>query len=418
MTDKRILILCESFPPDINVGRERPWSFARHLPELGWRVEVVTRKLPERYDLYRSADPEMEKLLPANVRVHRVAPAPALSWMLAGKYRRKLVRIATGFPDSSRIWAEQCGRVACTRAKEFKPDIVLTTSPPNSIHLIGLRVVAATGCKWVADFQDAWVGNRLARQVTPLHTRASGRYYERVMRGCDLVVANNPWLRAMMLQQFPDLQEKIVSVPIGYDEGLYAQAQPHRVMEDPAVRVAMYSGGLYEGEALRALERLCTALDACAGNQTPEVRVYAVGELTSAYRPERRSGPFGLGYVNYTSVPDYLLGADCLILYMPEAERHSARVLLKAYGYARVQRPILYLGPPNATYEYLKNRAIVGRFESHEFDRAADWVMTLTVGCVPATYSLSESVREASFGTVVRAMSQHLWKMTANTRHI
>src|SRR4029453_11106772 len=38
-------------------------------------------------------------------------------------------------------------------------DVVLTTSPPNSINLIGAAVKKATGVKWVADLRDPLVAD-------------------------------------------------------------------------------------------------------------------------------------------------------------------------------------------------------------------------------------------------------------------
>ena len=73
-------------------------------------------------------------------------------------------------------------------------------------------------------------------------------------------------------------------------------------------------------------------------------------------------------------VPNYLFGADMLVLCMVPQEAGSSRVLLKAYGYARTGKPILYLGPRNATYDYLVSRTFVQQFELSEIDLAAQWI--------------------------------------------
>ena len=36
---------------------------------------------------------------------------------------------------------------------------MLTTSPPNSVHLVGAAVKRATGAKWVADLRDSLVAH-------------------------------------------------------------------------------------------------------------------------------------------------------------------------------------------------------------------------------------------------------------------
>lgn len=40
--------------------------------------------------------------------------------------------------------------------EEHPVDAIVTTGPPQSMHLIGLRLSQATGIPWVADFRDPW----------------------------------------------------------------------------------------------------------------------------------------------------------------------------------------------------------------------------------------------------------------------
>ena len=368
---------------------------------------VVTKEIPRKYDVYRAADRDMAELIPRSVSIQRVHAYPWLDWIGAGKYRRKIITVIFGFPDGQRLWANRCAKQAVSTAQQFRPDIVFTTSPP-SVHLVGAQVAREIGCKWVADFQDAWVGNRLVRDVSPLHRWVSHKYYEKVIRDCDLVVANNPWLRSLIAKQFPDLDAKIVSVPIGYDEALFGKAQPHRFTADSTGRIALYSGGIYKVKVLRVLEQLCAHLDERPEQGEPAVRVYAIGQLDHNYRPRHRSGLYGLGYMNYAEVPSYLLGADCLILFMPEAERGSARVLLKSYGYARAQRPILYLGPRNATYEHLEARTTVRQFELSELKDAAAWMKTLPKVNYGQPLHVPDSILIDSFECRMQTLAQIL----------
>ena len=38
-------------------------------------------------------------------------------------------------------------------------DVVITTSPPGSVHLVGAAVKRATGARWVADLRDSLVAH-------------------------------------------------------------------------------------------------------------------------------------------------------------------------------------------------------------------------------------------------------------------
>src|SRR5262249_18448399 len=71
-------------------------------------------------------------------------------------------------------------------------DVLITTSPPNSIHLVGAAVKRLTGARWVADLRDSLVAHphrrtdSLAVRVKEQSQRAVARA---VARRADAVVA-------------------------------------------------------------------------------------------------------------------------------------------------------------------------------------------------------------------------------------
>src|SRR5205814_6589807 len=71
-------------------------------------------------------------------------------------------------------------------------DVVLTTSPPNSVHLIGAAVKRITGARWVADLRDS-VGAHPHRRVERASVRAKEKVSESVARlvarQADVIVA-------------------------------------------------------------------------------------------------------------------------------------------------------------------------------------------------------------------------------------
>jgi hypothetical protein len=400
---KKLLILCSEFPPSTSPARERPWSLARYLPELGWNVKIITKIPQKKYDLNRNHDNSM--FIPPDITLYQVPMINWMEWMMAGMYRRKLIRIFFGFPDSFRLWANDLSKQAQQVVEDYRPDIILSTSPPNSVHVAALNIVRSSSCKWVVDLQDAWLGNRLVHWVSPLHEFISQRYYRQVMKTCDIIVTNNHYLQDQLLRDNSDIINRVVTVPIGYEEALYNQAQPHRI--EWKGRVALYSGDIYNARGLEVLELLCSALDRIQKmNTTKAFRLDTIGKLNLSYKSQFRAGPYPHGYVNFTEVPEYLFGADALVLYMPEVEQKSTRILLKSYGYARVQRPILYLGPRNATYEYLISNTQVEQFELTQIEAAASWLANLPVVDNNQLISVPAHMLAYSFENTARSFAQ------------
>ncbi len=59
-------------------------------------------------------------------------------------------------PDARKFWIKPSIRFISRFLKENPVDVVITTGPPHSTHLIGMGLKKKLGIKWVADFRDPW----------------------------------------------------------------------------------------------------------------------------------------------------------------------------------------------------------------------------------------------------------------------
>ena len=69
-------------------------------------------------------------------------------------------------------------------ARQHEIDVVITTSPPDSVHLVGAAVQRATGARWVADLRDSLVAHPHRRSES-----SAGRAKEKVDEGVARLVA-------------------------------------------------------------------------------------------------------------------------------------------------------------------------------------------------------------------------------------
>ena len=65
--------------------------------------------------------------------------------------------------------------------REREIDVVLSTSPPNSVHVIGAAIARRTGVPFVADFRDSWLANP-HRRYDRRSVRAKRAVEERIAR--------------------------------------------------------------------------------------------------------------------------------------------------------------------------------------------------------------------------------------------
>ncbi len=162
----RVLLVCYYFPPLGLAGVSRPLNLFKHLPAYGWDCEILTVKPVA----YRKYAPELLEGLDLK-KVHRAGSRdPQRLMYLLGIREVNPKTIARGakvgeslFPDSKIGWVNAAVRLG-KRLHERNPyDAIISTSPPVSAHLVGMRLARECGIKWVADFRDLW-------SVAPIET--------------------------------------------------------------------------------------------------------------------------------------------------------------------------------------------------------------------------------------------------------
>jgi hypothetical protein len=145
----KVLLVTLHFPPGGGGGVHRPLKFATHLPALGIETHVLAPDVPGAVP----ADAELE--LPTQAWIHRVRyvgpRAGRPSDRLAGA--QGLARVGTQaallgrrllVPDENLPWSTIATPMAIRLVKREGIDVVLTTSPPPSLHLLGAAVKRAT----------------------------------------------------------------------------------------------------------------------------------------------------------------------------------------------------------------------------------------------------------------------------------
>ena len=169
---KRVLVVSYYWPPSGGGGVQRWLKFAKLLPEFGWDPIVVTPSNPD----VPVTDPSLSRDVHDGVEVWSFPvwePTRALSKLgLQGNTSRlgadqssspslasRLVKWVRGnvfVPDARVGWVKPTTRKVLARLRHEPVDLIVTTGPPHSMHLIGLALKRATGLPWVADFRDPW----------------------------------------------------------------------------------------------------------------------------------------------------------------------------------------------------------------------------------------------------------------------
>ena len=189
MTARRILLVTYFFPPSRDTGVLRPAAMAKYLRRLGHEVTVVTTsaygELPGDADegVVRTADAQRWR---AKARGADRVDALYDSDTYAGR-PHPLSRIIVPEPLVL-AWAPFARRAALRLHRERPFDAVITTSPPESVHLVG-RALHRRGVAWVADVRAGWTFEPLRpRFPTGAQRRLDERIERRWLGDADRVV--------------------------------------------------------------------------------------------------------------------------------------------------------------------------------------------------------------------------------------
>ena len=168
---KKVLVITYYWPPSGGGGVQRWLKFTKYLPEFGWEPIILTPSNPSVLEqdvtLFDDIDPglKVEKIpiwepysVASKLFSIQTIPKQGIVNKSHGK-KFSLLRWMRGnmlIPDTRIFWKKAAAKKALSIIKKEKVDIVVTTGPPHSMHLIGLELKAKSNVKWVADFRDPW----------------------------------------------------------------------------------------------------------------------------------------------------------------------------------------------------------------------------------------------------------------------
>lgn len=358
----RVLVITYYWPPAGGAGVQRWLKLSKFLPEYGVLPTVIT--VDETKATYPILDESLYGDVHRDVEVIRTNSFEPLKWYgrLVGKKhvpyggfanvsRRSrwswLSRFLRGnlfIPDARKGWNKFACRAAEKAIREEDIHIVITTGPPHSTHLVGLKLKDKYGLKWVADFRDPWTDifyNDLMNR-TKVAERKDRRMEKEVLDRADMVVANCK-SNAELLRNKGD-RAPIEVVENGYDANDFENMESERRAQFRVVYTGTMAASYNPSTFVSAFKRL---VEKAPDKVQWHFAGYADAQIIALLK---RAGIIENcifhGYVSHSDAVRLMSEANILLNLFPET-KNDLGIPGKCFEYLAARRAILNIGPKN-----------------------------------------------------------------------
>ena len=384
---KRVLVITYYWPPTGGSGVQRWVKFIKYLHLEGWEsvvytpenpertsydetliddvyhgLEIIRRPIREPYQIYRRimgkcASTDIKTMVKNFAAADGDVVTPISSGRKSFKQRLSLwIRANLFVPDPRVGWVRPSVRFLKKYLKDHPVDAIVTTGPPQSMHLIGQRLHRALGIPWIADFRDPWTKMYYLRHL-PLTKRSWRRLHEMeesVAREASAVLTVTP----MVQEYFKGLTDRPVAmITNGFDDIDFLG----NLFPAPDGRFNLVHTGLFaaDGNPL-VLWKVLGEMAAESEDFKKQLRLRFAGKVDKEVMDSIREAGIGdavvnLGYCNHKKAIWEQCAASLLLL--PLRNDPEYRVILpgKLFEYLASKKPILGIGQEDgATAAVLK----------------------------------------------------------------
>lgn len=402
MEQKKILIITYYWPPAGGPGVQRWLKFAKYLPEFGWKPVIFTPENPS----YPLLDESLMKDIPENIEI--VKTKIWEPYQLAEKLNKSNKKFKAGqfdvgknqswksklsiwvrgnffIPDARVFWVKPSVTFLEQYLKENKIDVVVTSGPPHSLHLIGLNLKKKfPDLKWIADFRDPWTEISYYKhlKLTKNSDKKHRQLESDVFKNADITLATS----YTDAENFRKNGANAVCITNGFDESdartPLSKTEENQQNNPPTLQPSnpqthklkftlSYIGVL---EQLRNPENLWKVLDdlvATHSNFAESFSLKFVGRiddkiLQSIENSGLKNHILNLGYISHDKAIQEMQSSDMLLITNFPNESSKGIIPGKIFEYLATGKQIISFGPDQADVSKILNETHAGKHFSYK----------------------------------------------------
>lgn len=357
---------------------QRWLKFVKYLPEFKIHPTVIT--VDENYAAYPKIDNSFEQDT-RGVEVHKTKATDYYKFYTAFKKENKIpqggvpngksgwknrlslaLRNHLFVPDPRIGWNKHAFTKACELIEKGDIDIVVTTSPPHSTQLIGLKLKKKfPKLTWVADLRDPWTDIYYYKDLghSKISDLANKNKEIAVLENADKVIVVSPHMKLLFSGKSEKVaSEKISVIPNGFDHSEF-QTLPEKTN---TVLNITYVGTANKDYDISAFLEALKILKAQGIQFTWNIIGEFSEEVKNVVEQSGLSNSVKYhGYLPHNEAIEHTKSADLLLLIIPKVVNNKLIYSGKLFEYIATKNPILCLGPHDGDAATLINKYDLGQ---------------------------------------------------------
>ena len=393
---KRILIITYYWPPSGGSGVQRWMYFCRYLSDFGYHPIVLT--VSENNASYKNIDKSfVEKV--KDIETHKTKtfePLKLYSFLTTGSSKKGIpqgnvetkkteilktiftfIRGNFFIPDARVGWNSHALKKARKIIEQERPEMIITTGPPQSTHLIGLQLKKEYSIKWVADFRDPWTELYYNKDMmrTNWAKKKDELLEKEVLESADRVLTVGFKLKELLQKKVPSNQDKFHHIYNGYDSFLFKeiQVETHDHFE------ITFIGLLTKKQPYMAIIESVKKFLGIIPNANIQLCLCGniENEILEAFKRELLTVKIDIqGYVDHKTALKFMKRSQLLLNPLPVMEGSDILITGKQMEYIATGNPILCIGNTKSESAIILKNVVNGRFfEKEQIDEISEFLL-------------------------------------------
>jgi len=355
----KVLIITYYWPPSGGSGVQRWLKFVKYLRDFNVEPVVFTADHPN----YPILDDSLENEIPKNIEVLKVPiwePNNFLSLFKNNKTKQsagflnpnpsflgkilQYVRANYFIPDARKFWIKPAVKYLEAYLLEHKIDVIITTGPPHSLHLIGLKLKEKLNLKWITDFRDPWTDIDYFHQL-PLTEKSKKKHIkleQKVLQNTNAVLV----VGETMKRNYQKFNQNIHIISNGFDN----EVSETEIKLDSKFSIT-HIGLMNDDRNPIILWKIL--LEICAENQQfkEDLIIRIIGTTSNSVDENlmqfNEKNVDKIAYLNHVEVKKQQQKSQVLLLAINNVPSANGILTGKIFEYLQAKRPILSIGPKN-----------------------------------------------------------------------